>query len=113
MSSEGNPKPLAERNELEKQESKLRSMYGNLEKRKGPGMLMKKLQGGGRQYFDSADYTLQKGAKGNPLMKKNDAAKQVPVHKATFEEGGSPREAAGKTKKRLSNTSSLANMEDC
>ena len=62
-------------------------------------------------------------------MKKNDAAKQVPVHKATFEEGGSPREAAGKTKKRLSNTvsakksrfevdnteikSSLANMEDC
>ena len=44
MSSEGNPKPLAERNEMMKQESKLRSMYGNLEKRKGPGMLMKKLQ---------------------------------------------------------------------
>ena len=66
-------------------------------------------QGGGRQYFDSADYTLQKGAKGNPLMKKNEAATQVPVHKAT--EGGSPREAAGKTKKRLSNTVSSIDVD--
>ena len=64
-------------------------------------MLMRKLQGGGRQYFDSADYTLDKGAKGNPLMKKSDAANKVPVHKAIEEV--SPREPAGKIKKRLSN----------
>ena len=64
-------------------------------------MLMRKLQGGGRQYFDSADYTLDKGAKGNPLMKKSDAANKVPVHKAIEEV--SPREPTGKIKKRLSN----------
>ena len=63
---------------------------------------MRKLQGGGRQYFDSADYTLDKGAKGNPLMKKSDAANKVPVHKAIEEV--SPREPTGKIKKRLSNT---------
>ena len=62
---------------------------------------MRTLQGGGRQYFDSADYTLDKGVKGNPLMKKSEVANKVPVHKAIEEV--SPREPAGKIKKRLSN----------
>merc|ERR1712130_967592 len=63
-------------NELQAQEAQLRSRYGNIDKRKGNAMLMKKLQGKNKQYFDSGDYNMQKNkTKGpavpNPLAKKN------------------------------------------
>ena len=53
----------------------LRSKYGNIDKRKGNPMLMKKLAGK-KQYFDSGDYNMQKEkVKGpavpNPLAAKN------------------------------------------
>ena len=52
-----------------------RSKYGNIDKRKGNPMLMKKLAGK-KQYFDSGDYNMQKEkVKGpavpNPLAAKN------------------------------------------
>ena len=37
-----------------------RSRYGNIDKRKGNAMLMKKLQGKNKQYFDSGDYNMAK-----------------------------------------------------
>ena len=51
------------------------SKYGNIDKRKGNPMLMKKLAGK-KQYFDSGDYNMQKEkVKGpavpNPLAAKN------------------------------------------
>lgn len=52
-----------------------RSRYGNIDKRKGSAMLMKKLQGKNKQYFDSGDYNMAKGKPKavvpNPLAKKS------------------------------------------
>jgi len=64
--------------ELKAQENQLRSKYGNIEKRKGNAMLMKKLQGKNKQYFDSGDYNMKSGKKvTNPLANPL-AAKTVP-----------------------------------
>ena len=45
-------------NVMKSQESQLRSKYGNIEKRSGTHLLMKKLAGK-KQYFDSGDYNMQ------------------------------------------------------
>ena len=50
-----------------------RSRYGNIDKRKGSAMLMKKLQGNNKKFFDSGDYNMQKAKTSlgpNPLAKK-------------------------------------------
>ena len=44
--------------QMKSQESLLRSKYGNIDKRKGNPMLMKKLTAK-KQYFDSGDYNMQ------------------------------------------------------
>ena len=57
--------------QLKSQESQLRSKYGNIDKRKGNPMLMKKLAGK-KQYFDSGDYNMQnakpKGPHKGPMV---------------------------------------------
>ena len=45
-------------NVMKSQESQLRSKYGNIEKRSGTHLLMKKLAGK-KQFFDSGDYDVQ------------------------------------------------------
>lgn len=45
-------------NEIKDQEDRLRSRYGNIDKRKGNSLLMKKLQGNNKKYFDSGDYNM-------------------------------------------------------
>ena len=40
--------------------AKFRSRYGNIEKRKGNMMLLKKLKGKTKQYFDSGDHFISK-----------------------------------------------------
>jgi len=69
--------------ELKSQEAQLRSKYGNIDKRKGNPMLMKKLAGK-KQYFDSGDYNMQNAkSKGpmapNPLAAKNPIPLQKPA----------------------------------
>jgi len=66
--------------ELKAQEAQLRSRYGNIDKRKGNAMLMKKLQGNNKKFFDSGDYNMQKAKTSlgpNPLAKKP----AVPIQK--------------------------------
>ena len=53
-------------NQLKCQESQLRSKYGNIDKRKGNSLLMKKLASK-KQYFDSGDYNMQK-ERPKPMM---------------------------------------------
>ena len=70
MSEQKTEQPL---NEIKTQECQLRSKYGNIEKRSGKHLLMKKLAGK-KQYFDSGDYNMQqtktKTSKSiNPLAK--------------------------------------------
>merc|ERR1712210_408329 len=57
--------------ELKAQENQLRSKYGN-------AMLMKKLQGKNKQYFDSGDYNMKSGKKATNPMANPLAAKTVP-----------------------------------
>jgi len=45
----------------------LRARYGNIDKRKGNPMLMKKLAGK-KQYFDSGDYNMQNAKQKGPLV---------------------------------------------
>ena len=52
--------------QLKSQESQLRSKYGNIDKRKGNSLLMKKLASK-KQYFDSGDYNMQK-ERPKPMM---------------------------------------------
>jgi len=53
--------------ELKNQEAQLRARYGNIDKRKGNPMLMKKLAGK-KQYFDSGDYNMQNSKQKGPLV---------------------------------------------
>ena len=57
--------------QLKSQESQLRSKYGNIDKRKGNSLLMKKLASK-KQYFDSGDYNMQnakpKGPHKGPMV---------------------------------------------
>merc|ERR1711892_1118896 len=55
--------------ELKSQEAQMRSKYGNIDKRKGNPMLMKKLAGT-KQYFDSGDYNMQKEKVKGPAVPK-------------------------------------------
>jgi len=65
-------------NELQAQEAQLRSRYGNIDKRKGNAMLMKKLQGKNKQYFDSGDYNMAKNKTKGPAVP-NPLAKKTPT----------------------------------
>ena len=68
--SENNKTTTGISDQLKSQESQLRSKYGNIDKRKGNSLLMKKLASK-KQYFDSGDYNMQKERpkpmKPNPL----------------------------------------------
>lgn len=69
--------------ELKNQEAQLRSKYGNIDKRKGNPMLMKKLAGK-KQYFDSGDYNMQKEKVKGPAVPNPLAAKNpIPLSKPT------------------------------
>jgi len=69
--------------ELKNQEAQLRSKYGNIDKRKGNPMLMKKLSSK-KQYFDSGDYNMQKEKVKGPAVPNPLAAKNpIPLSKPT------------------------------
>merc|ERR1712021_192977 len=69
--------------ELKSQEAQMRSKYGNIDKRKGNPMLMKKLAGK-KQYFDSGDYNMQKEKVKGPAVPNPLAAKNpIPLSKPT------------------------------
>merc|ERR1711970_738106 len=75
--------------ELKSQEAQLRSKYGNIDKRKGNPMLMKKLAGK-KQYFDSGDYNMQnakpKGPQKGPMVPNpmaNPMTKPIPLSTPT------------------------------
>ncbi|CAG5098187.1 Oidioi.mRNA.OKI2018_I69.XSR.g15444.t1.cds [Oikopleura dioica] len=79
---------IAERESaIKSQEDKLKARYGNIDRRKG-SMLMKKLKGSGRKYFDSGDYNMEvvkmskKDPRHNPLARVNSVEGQPAVTKS-------------------------------
>merc|ERR1712062_678658 len=107
---------------LANQEAQLKSKYGNLDRRKGNHLLMKKLADK-KQYFDSGDYNMQKErtklAKPNPLALRM----PVPIHEANQLTRAKPRvtngasfdtslEEATSPKGKLESPSSLAKVSN-